>query len=471
MTNTEFRPVLAFLCVKCQDFPVNAAQTQRGSLFIRTLRVLRIVIDVFPLTPLGVLTALGAWLALRYAQEMMDLVLLIVGLTAAGVLMMTCLFALISSFWVRRKLKQLPTLDSLHVETQRATQTGFSVPSLRWFPFVRLSWRWGERGVDVDARLFRNERREWVTFAKRGLFEGAERRFAVEGILGFSRVVIRQTQAHPVIWVMPHLGALSRVSDLHSFSGGNEISHPLGTIEGDRVDLRRYYPGDPARFIHWKVYARTRTLMLRSPEAAVSRSRRVVCYLVSGPSDEASAACARYLLQSALVGERWTFAADGAPNPTEDLGEALRKIAQSRDVYLREETALAYFLSNVENSEPLFINLFVPPVRDRWFEPVLAALKKRGAQVRVWIGIDSFEERRSVWWKRLFLLSNETSPVSTHELTRICRAFRALRSEVKIVERTSGRLVDETSFKAVSERPVRLSEGPPLQALSRGRAR
>ena len=63
-----------------------------------------------------------------------------------------------------------------------------------------------------------------------------------------------------------------------------QADHPVvghGMLEdGDRIELRRYVPGDSARFIHWKVFGRTRKLMVRVPERALSRARRTVGVLV-----------------------------------------------------------------------------------------------------------------------------------------------------------------------------------------------
>ena len=84
------------------------------------------------------------------------------------------------------------------------------------------------------------------------------------------------------IEVLPHLGGIRRLPVLTSLTGGEEFPHPMGLEDGDRVELRRYVPGDSARFIHWKVFGRTRKLMVRVPERALSRARRTVAYLVAG---------------------------------------------------------------------------------------------------------------------------------------------------------------------------------------------
>ena len=73
---------------------------------------------------------------------------------------------------------------------------------------------------------------------------------------------------------LPRLAGLSRMPALSSLASGDAAPHPMGLEDGDRLELRRYMPGDPARFIHWKVLSRTRRLMVRTPERALSLARR-----------------------------------------------------------------------------------------------------------------------------------------------------------------------------------------------------
>ena len=124
------------------------------------------------------------------------------------------------------------------------------------------------------------------------------------------------------------LGEAARAR-LQALASGEGIAHPAGRPEGDRMEMRRYVPGDSPRHILWKAFARSRPLEVRTPERSVQRARRTLAYLVAGPDDEAAAAAARVALESSALGEAWLFGADGTDAPTDRLDAALRAIARS----------------------------------------------------------------------------------------------------------------------------------------------
>ena len=160
-------------------------------------------------------------------------------------------------------------------------------PGFPFRPYGGCPWcRWTGRGCRPTPM--------WPTVAERGRLRGAGdasasraftrsviRRVVVQDAFGLSRIAFQHRQPGP-IEVLPHLGGIRRLPVLTSLTGGEEYPHPMGLEDGDRVELRRYVPGDSARFIHWKVFGRTRKLMVRMPERALSRARRTVAYLVAG---------------------------------------------------------------------------------------------------------------------------------------------------------------------------------------------
>ncbi|MEW6278594.1 MAG: DUF58 domain-containing protein, partial [Candidatus Eremiobacterota bacterium] len=140
-------------------------------------------------------------------------------------------------------------------------------------------------------------------------------------------------------------------------------------------EMRQYSPGDPPRLILWKVYARTRKLMVRVSERAIIVQPRTCSYLVAGTGDDAVASLARSVLERELLGQGWRFGADGSPKPTSDLGEALRALARSGNPP-NVPTGLAGFLQGAAADGYKSCLVFVPPTAGPWL-PQVAAVAAR----------------------------------------------------------------------------------------------
>ena len=138
---------------------------------------------------------------------------------------------------------------------------------------------------------------------ERGRFERIERRVTVSDPFGLSRVMLHFAEPRAVD-VLPRLGGLRHLPSLSALASGDAMPHPMGLEDGDRIELRRYTAGDPARFIHWKVLSRTRKLMVRTPERALSVARRMAAFMIAGERDDASAAVARLALERQLARQR-----------------------------------------------------------------------------------------------------------------------------------------------------------------------
>ena len=224
--------------------------------------------DFWPFTALGMALATVAFVALfSFGYEKLDLVLLVLGYGGVGLLAISTIVVLVTALVLKLRLHGSPQSWSVSVfETGRLSPTGFVLPSLRWLPLVRVRWQWFQPpAVEVEEVRDGGRLREQVVLHERGIFEAVTRRILVEDAFGLARVAFRERQAG-VIEVLPHLGGIRRLPVLTSLTGGEDYPHPMGLEDGDRVELRRYVTGDPARFIHWKAFGRTRKLMVRMPE-------------------------------------------------------------------------------------------------------------------------------------------------------------------------------------------------------------
>ncbi len=410
--------------------------------------VLRRVADLWPFTALGMALAVVAFVALfAFGYEKLDLVLLVLGYGGAGLLAISTIAVLLTALVLKLRLHRSVQPWSASVfETGRPMPTGFVLPSLRWLPLVRVRWQWfAPPVVEVEGVRDGGRLREQVVFHERGIFEAVIRRILVEDAFGLARLAFREQQAG-AIEVLPHLGGIRRLPVLTSLTGGEDYPHPMGLEDGDRVEIRRYTPGDPARFIHWKAFSRTRKLMVRMPERSLSRARRTVAYLVTGMHDEATAAAARAAIEEEALGSDWQFAADGEPEPTSDRAEALHKVIRSAQFSGDSGSGIRLFLAEVDRAGPAALVVFAPPSTGTWIGEIAALAQRRVGHVRVVIAIDAVREGipRSRW-RRWLLSPVAERGVTRVELEQIGRALGQLRCEVVIIDRVTGRILGDAS--------------------------
>ncbi len=408
--------------------------------------VARRVFDLWPLTWLGLALALVASVALfSFGFKKLDLVLLVLGYGGAGLLLISTLLVVSSAIalfvWLRRASFSWRTST---FETGAPVLTGFSLPSLWWLPLVQLRWSWEvPDALPVEPQSEAGRLRERVTLHQRGIFESVTRRLVIQDAFGLARIVLRHRQLGP-IQVLPHLGGIRRLPVLTSLTGGDEFPHPMGLEDGDRVELRRYVPGDSARFIHWKVFGRTRKLMVRVPERALSRARRTVAYLVAGPHDEAAAAAARAAIEEEALGTEWQFAADGSPDATSDRSEALHKVMTSSRHGVESGNGMKRFLAEVDPRGPAALVVFAPPTMGAWLDEMRSLTMRRYGRVRVVIAVDAVHDPdHQPGWRRVLLRPSRVLGIDRADLERVGRALGQLRCEVVIIDRVSGRLLGD----------------------------
>lgn len=433
--------------------------------FARTmLRIVRRVADWFPLTWLGIFVAGGAAAALQWlAYPELDLVWLVIGFAALGLVGAAVLIVLFGALWMKIATRARPRgevertkLETLILETRRATPTGFDGPTLWFLPLVQIDWSW-EHPSDAEVAIdkVRWRMREKVTLSHRGHVDEVRRRIVVQDAFGLARVAIRQSDPMQLT-VLPHAGRLGETPMLVSVSGGDERPHPMGVEDGDRVELRRYSPGDPARFIHWKVYSRTRKLMVRMPERALSPAQRTIAYQVAGPDDDACAAAARVAVEAGVFGPDWSFCADGASEDTDRIDVAIEMIVSSAGAREHGGRGLEPFLSRAERTGPASAVVFVPPRPGPWLDAVVRAIKPRAVRTRVVVTTDGIDSGGPpALWRRLLTLPERRSGTPSAELEQVLGALAATRVEVILLDRASGKRLGARHRAAMRKRAAR----------------
>ncbi|HKP64780.1 MAG TPA: DUF58 domain-containing protein, partial [Polyangiales bacterium] len=410
-------------------------------------------LDLFPLTPLGLALGVCAYFALRkFAYEELDLVWLVTGYAALGLCALSPLFVLPCALYLRLRTRPAPVSDKapdpLLLETAWPAETGYSLPSLRFVPFIQLRWHWvSPSAAEIRARRQGGTAHEVVTLAERGHHDFIERRLVIEDPFGLTRIAFRRRELRGAS-VLPRLGGLAHLSSLTALAAGSDLPHPMGLEDGDRLELTRYTPGDPARFIHWKVFARTRKLLVRRPERAVAVARRCAAFYVAGADDDASAAAARLALERKLLGNDWVFGTDLTVAGTTRVDEALAHLVESVHARDKQAQGLSAFLAQVESKGPASVLVFGPPVPGAWLSAVIRAASRR--QLRAVIAVDGVADARvRPLWARLIA---RAAPVAGNEAQALDATLGILsraRIPVILLDRTTGRPLGERARRAL----------------------
>ncbi|HEX2678487.1 MAG TPA: DUF58 domain-containing protein [Polyangiales bacterium] len=428
------------------------------------------VIELFPWTPLGLALGAGAYLALRvFAYAQLDLVWLVTGCVVLGMCGLAPLFVVAGAIRLRFALRRAPALDALTLETDTPAQTGFALPALRLLPFTQVRWQWlAPAGASVETTLQDGVAFEHVTLHERGRHASIERRITVEDPFGLSRVSFRARELRASS-VLPRIGGLRHLPALVSLSAGGELPHPMGLEDGDRLELQRYSPGDPARFIHWKVFARTRRLMVRKPERAVAVARRCAAFYVAGRDDDATAAVARLAIAHELLGREWVFGTDLSVAGTSQIDAALSALIASVNARELAGSGLAAFLAQVEKRGPASVIVFAPTEPGPWLDAVIAAARRR--QLRVVIGVDGVaqhEARR--WWLRWLTVAAPVLGVSAAALEAVLNPLARASVAVTLLDRETGRQLGEQERRALLRAASHLAAPSAGAVATRGAA-
>lgn len=457
----------------------------------RLPHIARAALGYFPLTWGGII-AVAAGLTTHYwiGQDRADYVAFGGGLLLAGVAGLAAAMSILASlrlFWdVRSRPRATPvdethgrsndTLSLTNLETGAPRRTGFSVPLLRWWPFVEVNVAW--QAPDVTLELEPNgvggRASERITPTRRGRYSEVIRTFTVSDIFGLSAITFRQRYKAALV-VSPAQGRYSLSLAMRQ-TDGEGFSHPDGSAVGERADMRRYAAGDPSRFILWKAYARTRRLLVRAPERAIAPQPSTVAFLIAGRGDGAAAATARKFIEEGMLGDAAVFAADGATSPADSDHEALDQIVDSAGHQDRGGAGLAGLLAQVGRTQLSNCVIFAPSQPGPWEEHLVAFNRHLSGAATVIIGVDAppsdltslasnlspshkgggpsggqAGSERASGWKRWLWAPPALDPV-WRELPGLVSRLQGHGMEVRIVHRGTGQLLDPSLIQGTRGR-------------------
>jgi hypothetical protein len=219
---------------------------------------------------------------------------------------------------------------------------------------------------------------------------------------------------------------------------------------GDRVDMRQYVRGDAPRTILWKVFARTRRLMVRVPERALAARPRVCSYLVGGPADEPAAALARVVLEKNLLGQDWRFGSDGESGHESRVDSALQRIAKSGNLLRQGEPPdagqLKAYLEQARCDGYAQCLLLLPPKLGsaQRADEIARLVAQAGMAVTVCLAVDGVEAPApSSRLRSLLFFRSPDSPCTAQDLEQAARLWGRHPGEVMLVDRQAGVLLGD----------------------------
>lgn len=414
------------------------------------------IIGAFPFTRTGLafllLFAGALWF---YGVLVRDLVLLVAGLGGAVILLVLLLCTILTAVIAGLRSGKAVTPGELDLDTGIPQPTGYRLRRPRWIPFAVIEWQWvndggGETAARVELEQSGTELIELASPARRCIVKRIVRRFAVRDLFGLTEITWRRKE-DVMLRVLPYRGMLSQMPPPAGMAEGDDLSDPYAEPKGDRVEMRQYAPGDPLRMVLWKVYARSGKMMVRTPERSVAERKRGCAYLVTSPHDDATAAAARVTIERGLLGDDWSFAADGVINEAnDDRDAAFEIIARSGEAGSADCAAgLASYLTRREAEGYQFCLLFIPPDEAAWEAVAAQSAATHTMRVQILTAAGEIlpdqEPARGIREIASRWMLNPTHPdgVSLGEIRSRANGVRGLANELIAVERNSGRALSD----------------------------
>lgn len=379
--------------------------------------------DYIALTPLGLGSILvGAWVYTTFGEAEQDYLLYMSGFAFSLFALFFVLLAYIERWRLKRELAEQERLHSVKVEVGQDLLTGFTLPSIPINPLFQIKVTWYKPTArEYHLELFGGRLNELIKPKRRGKVHEVHRQVVLEDIFGFTSLRWFEVQACDIN-VYPQQTPSNELS-LRRPQQGDDFYDPIGEPHGDLVEMRRYEDGDPLKLVMWRVFARSRQLVVRAPERALAEKRDLVAYFMADPSDEASASTARSYLDAGLLGEDYIFIADGcqgqARNHSQVMdhllssakGESLSALTELTSLPVQQQRGVIVFASAQSSGEDLLkviTALPSPPlvilsltweaedleaelVEQNWWDKFLLSIEKEDAEKQL-----NFEELKQL---------------------------------------------------------------------------
>ena len=383
-----------------------------------------------------------------------DLLLLVVGGLSLALLVI-CLLSVSATammlwLWLRNRVER----DLLELECHYGARTGFSTSNLWYVPFVSVSWTWECPQGEVKLIPSWGRLQEQVTPLRRGEGDCIVRRVEVGDIFGLAKVALPIWEGRKTRFI-PSKGALENIHVVQGMAGGDALAHPEGSPTGDQMDMRRYGEGDPIRYVLWKVFAKSRTLVVRTAERAFSPAQQTVAFLVAAPGDQAAAGTTRVAISGGALGSDWLLGADGCEGTARTQMAAMDLIVRSAaTAEINGGTGLSAFLHQAPHGVRRAM-VFVPPRPGPWLDNVVKAAQVHGdKELEFLICTDGIERKQLLKPIYHALLRAPKpaigrNPTGRAELASVVKALGRCSSKIMVVDRKTGTIFHQSHLHSL----------------------
>ena len=378
------------------------------------------------------------WEVSSHANQILYTVVLLFVFVFAVLLFFTLLATLIVYFSTRCHNSQIQLCETNEVGGH--ITSNYEIFSPFFLPFATIETDLVEKEMIRHIQKRSIWEREWLEPLSRGRYQKLHRKVTVKDIFGLTSITFVITQN-----VSLEIHPATQNYEVHAFqtqTQGDGYSHPQADPKGELVEMRRYQAGDPLRLVLWKVFARSRKLVVRSPEPAIVEQNDMFVYFVSGPDDESSASMAKAFLSTYqdMTTGNLSFSADGSQRIVSNKTEGVSDIIDSVQHRKRGGQDLLTVAPLVSPEIMAHCFLIVPPKPGSWIEAIKRFIAKYHVKPVFIISVsgqkmNNAKSKPSLW--RRILLNTQDDSSDNSALTQTCEQLKTL-GTVRLVDVSNG---------------------------------
>ena len=295
---------------------------------------------------------------------------------------------------------------------------------------IRLHWP-GRDPLHLSSDLGGGRNHHVFEFSPpyRGCFQSREVHIVIGDLLGFTRFPLAYALAEKLrVYPAVQPEAAKRPPSLQ---GGREENRGRRLRRSEELlEVRKYFPGDDIRKVHWKVFAHTSELFLRIGEEIPPPESRFLVILDPAPAGEVPArieadyldvlvqACAATVLEVLARGYQVYFARSDSQQPRRlSLENRMQLLAELAGVWWNDRYSLEL------PQQHLYQTLLFSSPGSASLPRIFEDLQARGGEVRLFFPDlpVSAEQPRRGWFRKLMLRPPaeqraEAAPLDSREL-------------------------------------------------------